>query len=67
MIQSKLGALLPGNAQASAVVVTYLDRVIDQAKSMGDREGNDEKERREHTLLSSLIAQNVSRKVCPYQ
>lgn len=65
MIQSKLGTLLPGNAKASAVVVKYLDRVIDQANSVHDREESNEKDRQKHTLLGSLISQDVSRRVSP--
>lgn len=63
MTPSKLGALLPGTAKASAVVVKYLDRVIDRAQSVRDREESNEKDRQEHTLLGSLIAQGVSRRV----
>ena len=63
LIISKLGALLPGTPKASAVVVKYLDRVIDQAKSVHDQEASKEKDRKEHTLLGSLIAQNVSESV----
>lgn len=65
-MQRKLGALLPGTAKASAVVVNYLDRVIDQARSVRDREDSSEKDRKDHTLLGSLIAQNISRKVSPF-
>lgn len=55
--------MLPGTTKASAVLVRYLNRVIDQAKSVHDQEASKEKHRKEHTLLGSLIAQNVSESV----
>ncbi|KAL9010177.1 MAG: hypothetical protein Q9173_004865 [Seirophora scorigena] len=56
----KLGALLPGTAKASAVLMRYLDRVIHQAVSVQDQQGEGELCRKRHTLLGSLISQGVS-------
>ncbi len=59
----KLGALLPGTAKASAVLQNYLDGVIDMAMSVSGRTDPHEKDRKDHTMLSSLLSQNISRKV----
>ena len=61
----RLGALLPGNSKASDVVVNYLDHVIDQAMTWRDESKSMVAERKEHTLIGSLIAQNISRKASP--
>lgn len=63
LIKSKLGALLPGNAKASGIVDKYLDRVIDKASPALDLEKSDESARQNSTMLSSLMNQNVSKKV----
>ncbi|KAL8877671.1 MAG: hypothetical protein Q9198_004357 [Flavoplaca austrocitrina] len=47
----KLGALLPGTAKASAVLVKYLDRAIDQAMRVQDKEADGELDRKQNTLL----------------
>ncbi|KAI4283167.1 MAG: hypothetical protein L6R38_002358 [Xanthoria sp. 2 TBL-2021] len=59
----KLGAMLPGTAKASAVLMRYLDQVIDKAVSMRDQEEEGELHRKQHTLLGSLLSQGVSVKV----
>lgn len=61
----RLGAFLPGNAKASGVVVSYLDRLIDQAMTWRDEDKSIVAERRRNTLIGSLIAQNTSRKASP--
>ena len=58
----KLGALLPGNSKASAVVDNYLEHVIELAMSVSGEPDSEEKCRREQTLLCSLLAQDLSRK-----
>lgn len=59
----KLGALLPGNSNASAVVDEYLDRVIEHAISLFEISNPKEMHRKEQTLLCSLFSQDLSSKV----
>ena len=59
----KIGARLPGPAKASAVVMKYLDGVIDQAISVRHHGESPEKNRQEHTLLGSLLARGMERHV----
>ena len=58
----KLGALLPGNSKASAVVDVYLEHVIEHAMSVSKNSDSEERRRKEQTLLCSLLAQGLSRK-----
>ena len=58
----KLGALLPGNSKASAVVNDYLEDVIKHAISGSEKLESGERHRKEQTLLCSLLAQGLSRK-----
>ena len=59
----KLGALMPGTAKASAVLKNCLDGVIEMAMSGSEKTDPHEKDRKEHTMLSSLLSQNISKKV----
>lgn len=58
----KLGALLPGNPKASAVVDNYLEDVIEHAMSVSEVPDSEERRRKEQTLLCSLLAQDLNRK-----
>ena len=59
---SDLGALLPGNYRASRVIDRYLDTLIHTASSDSEID-HAEKERKNDTLLGSMIAQNIDPKL----
>lgn len=54
---------MPGAAKATAVVMKYIDGIIDRAISVQDHGESPEKDRQKHTLLGSLLARGVPRHV----